>query len=361
MQKPAASALPLALPTPETARMIAYPGKPTFWFDEDDYQKIVEKGGFTFWGHDKYPSYKYNNYRVNYLTFLYKYKTDNVHYRFRNGSEYDLRRNNVIVLHHFNEEVIRRYPGQVVDYIPGHYPTEGTDAFVMKNPLWILKDKIVMYCETDTLCELDSIAYEKILAFEKEKNNGKKLTFFKLGNNYILCTNVSLYIHQIITGCFGNGKGTMKISVDHIDRNPHNNASTNLVLANREEHLKDGVKRSLNLNCVGKVETIQEKNKKEHLEGVKRNRKQTACSLPEGIEHQMMKKYVVYYNEWVYPAKVKKREYFKVENPKFDKQWIGSKSSLMTIQEKLNQANEMLAKEDAIMPTTCKIERRSAT
>ena len=202
-----------ALPTPDTARMIAYPGKPTFWFDEDDYQKIVEKGGFTFLGDDKYPSYKYNKYRVNYLTFLYKYKTDNVHYQFRNGSEYDLRRNNVIVLHDFHEEVLRRYPGQVVDYIPGHYPTEGADAFVMKNPLWILtkdevqrslevrfwsasvgilKDKIVMYCETDTLCELDSIAYEKILAFEREKNNGKKLTFFKLGNNYILCTNVSL-------------------------------------------------------------------------------------------------------------------------------------------------------------------------
>jgi hypothetical protein len=131
--------------------------------------------------------------------------------------------------------------------------------------------------------------------------------------------------------CFGNGKGTMKISVDHIDRNPHNNASTNLVVANREE---------------------QEKNKKEHIEGAKRNRKLTACSLPEGIEQHMIKKYVVYYNEWVYPVKVKKREYFKVENPTFGKPWIGSKSSKMTIQEKLNQANEMadmiLAKEDAV-------------
>ena len=31
----------------------------------------------------------------------------------------------------------------------------------------------------------------------------------------------------------------------------------------------------------------------------KRNRKHSAQSLPNGLEHHMMKKYVVYYREWI--------------------------------------------------------------
>jgi hypothetical protein len=47
----------------------------------------------------------------------------------------------------------------------------------------------------------------------------------------------------------------------------------------------------------------------------KRNRKHSAQSLPQGLEHHMMKKYVVYYREWIDRSHTKEREYFKIENP----------------------------------------------
>ena len=44
----------------------------------------------------------------------------------------------------------------------------------------------------------------------------------------------------------------------------------------------------------------------------KRNRKHSAQSLPKGLEHHMMKKYVVYYREWIDRQHSREREYFKI-------------------------------------------------
>ena len=62
-------------------------------------------------------------------------------------------------------------------------------------------------------------------------------------------------------------------------------------------------------------------NKKEYFQtGTKRERKHNAKDLPEGIEQHMMKKYVVYYHEWLDKEHTKPREYFKIEtHPKLDK------------------------------------------
>jgi hypothetical protein len=57
----------------------------------------------------------------------------------------------------------------------------------------------------------------------------------------------------------------------------------------------------------------------------------------------MMKKYVVYYHEWLDKEHTKKREFFKVEkHPKLDKPWNTTKSEKISIQEKLNQANKVV-------------------
>ena len=73
----------------------------------------------------------------------------------------------------------------------------------------------------------------------------------------------------------------------------------------------------------------------------KKARKQNAKPLPPSITHDMMKKYVVFYEEWVYPAKKTKRFYFKIEgHPLLIESWVGIKSSQMTIQDKLAQANK---------------------
>ena len=78
----------------------------------------------------------------------------------------------------------------------------------------------------------------------------------------------------------------------------------------------------------------------------KRERKHTAQSLPPGITHNMMKKYVVYYREMMYLKNGKKqpREYFKVEaHPKLNKSWVSSKSVKISLIEKLNDANQVVA------------------
>ena len=281
---------------------------------------------------DIYPSYQYNQHRINYLQFLYYFRDDvNVKYVFKYGNQYDLRRCNVQCVHKYHDYVIQHYKDKVLEYSPGHFVKNGVDPYSMKNPLWVIrenendKEYLLMYCEKDTLCKLCIQSYQKIL--EYESNNGKKMTWFKLQNGYIMGSN-NLYIHQIIMNCYGNGKGTKNVSVDHIDQNPLNNTFENLRIATRSE---------------------QEQNTKGIKDGTKRERKHSAKDLPEGITQNMMRKYVVYYKEWVYPEKIKTREYFKIEkHPKLSKIWIGTKSHTVSIQEKLEQANKKIIELDEV-------------
>ena len=273
---------------------------------------------------DLYPSYNYNQQKINYLMFLYNFKENNVKYIFNNNNNFDLRRSNVNYYHIYHDKIISNYT--VKQYIPGHYSKNGVEPYYMKNPIWKINenenDYLLMYCEKDTICKLCSKSYQRILDFETNENNGKKITFHKDSNGYILSSNKSLFIHQIITGCYGNGKGTKNISVDHIDQNPLNNTLENLRIATREE---------------------QEQNSKGIKEGTKRERKSSAKPLPDGITQNMMKKYVVYYEDYADKEKKRLRTYFKIEkHPKLNKIFIGCKSNNMSIQDKLTQVNKII-------------------
>lgn len=295
-----------------------------YYIDNKDKDKIINfNKNFVFNDCNKedYPSYTSNYKRFTYLDFIYNYNSDSVHYTFKNNNKYDLRRSNVEIYHSHHKIISENY--NVIEYIKGHYINTGQDANIMKNPLWRIieheKEYLLMYCEKDTICKLCPVSYQKILDYEKTID--KKITWYKHQNGYILCS-INLYIHQIITGCYGNGKGTKSISVDHIDRDPLNNTWENLRIATREE---------------------QQQNSKGIKEGTKRERKHSAKELPEGISQDIMKKYVVYYHEWLDKDHTKKREFFKVEkHPKLDKPWTTTKSEKVSIQDKLKLANKVV-------------------
>jgi len=213
---------------------------------------------------------------------------------------------------------------KILEFNNGHYKTVGVHANQLKNPYWKIidnnKELILMYCEKNTICKLCPISYEKILDYEKENNI--KITWFKTTNGYIVGNN-KIFIHQIITSCYGNGKGTNYISIDHIDRNPLNNCLNNLRIATRQEQ--------------------QNNSKGIANDGTKRERKYNAKPLPAEITQDMMKKYVVYYHEWLDKEHTKEREFFKVEkHPKLDKPWCTTKSEKVSIQDKLEQANKVV-------------------
>jgi hypothetical protein len=57
----------------------------------------------------------------------------------------------------------------------------------------------------------------------------------------------------------------------------------------------------------------------------------------------MMKKYVVYYREWIDRSHTKEREYFKIEkHPDLPKSWTSSKSGKVKISDKLAEANKLV-------------------
>jgi hypothetical protein len=334
---------------------------------------------------EDYPSFLYNYKRVNYLQFIFK--ASNCSYKFKNKNIYDLRHSNVIICqnpvnvtintpiethnethieikikpvieditenvieplvenvieplvenveeiepsiryHYYHNFVIKKY--NVLEYIPGHANTSGRSAYIMKNPIWKVlideKEYYLMYCETNCLCKLCPESYKIIKDYHN--GTGKNVTWSKCSNGYIQShirneNDKTYYIHQIIMDCHGNGKGTKTIRVDHIDRDPLNNTLENLRIANDE---------------------TQQQNKKGSLVGTKRERKHNAIDLPSGITQDMMRKYVVYYHEWLDKDKTKEREFFKVEkHPKLKDIWFSSKSNKISIQEKLNQANKVV-------------------
>jgi hypothetical protein len=309
-----------------TCNIITYKDR-KYYVECDDAVRILNfKKKFIYDDNYDYPSFNSNYKKYFLIEFLYGFDIENIDYVFLNNNKYDLRKCNVIPYHKFHNEIENKY--KIIKYIPGHINNIGISANQMKNPLWIVeeneKEIILMYCEKNTIIKLCKKSYKEILDFEERIN--EKLTWYLQQNGYV-CTTIpkyggTIFIHQVITSCHGNGKGTSDISVDHIDRNPLNNMYDNLRIATRE---------------------MQEQNTKGIMDGTKRERQKNARQLPEGITQSMLRKYVVYYYNVYNKEKNLSRHYFRVEkHPKMEKNWETTKSEKVSILEKLRQANKVV-------------------
>ena len=298
-----------------------------YYIDCHDFMKILNfKKNFIYDENYDYPNYNLNYKKFFLIEFLYDFDIENTNYVFNNNNKYDLRKCNVIPYHKYHNEIEKKH--KIIKYITGHTNRIGISANQMKNPLWIVEENgqniILMYCEKNTIVKLCEKSYNEILDFEERIN--EKLTWYLQQNGYV-CTTIpkdggTIFIHQVITGCYGNGKGTADISVDHIDRNPLNNTYGNLRTATQKMQ---------QLNSIG------------IMPGTKKERQQKARPLPEGIQQSMTRKYVVYYYNVYNKEKNLSREYFRVEgHPKLEKIWETTKSEKVSILEKLRQANKVV-------------------
>jgi hypothetical protein len=232
--------------------------------------------------------------------------------------------NENVKYHPYHETIVETYKDDVLEYIPGHKPTYGRDAYTMKNPIWRVRidgeEVLLMLCEPDNqICKLCPESYSILLDYEKRID--KKLSWCIGQNGYASNSNIKHTLHQVITECYGNGKGTGNVSVDHINRDRLDNRKTNLRVVGQEEQIS---------NSSGVIA------------GTKRKRNSCAKQLPDGITQDMLKKYVVYLSEVYDKTTGKTREFFRVENhPNASKDYASSKSEKVSIIDKLKEANKI--------------------
>jgi hypothetical protein len=200
------------------------------------------------------------------------------------------------------------------------------------------KECVFMFCRPSGYTLLDKETIPRI-----REINGRLVTWFIMQNGYVashMRTDAGLrivYLHQFLTGHFGNGKG--QDSIDHANRNKLDNRLTNLRVATQSEQ---------NANR-GKVA-----------------RKHNARPLPDDIQPTDIPKFVVYYKEKHGNGM---REFFTVEKHPLqvlkekgvkdarteqlvNKRWASSKSGTMTVQKKLEQATEYVRWLDGLYTIT---------
>lgn len=215
----------------------------------------------------------------------------------------------------------------VIEKDDGVYIRAGKFAGTYKNFCYLIentetKEKYYkMTCNPDnTKCTILSIEDMELI---KNYKPYRPIWTVQIGNGYayakIPVTKTNITLHSfVIKNMNPNDEriNDKKYSIDHINRIRLDNRRVNLRWA---------------------TQSIQNSNQN------KRNRKKTAKPLPEEITQDMIPKYVYYCKECYNKEKQLFREFFRIEkHPKQKKTISSSKSSKLTILEKLEKIKEKL-------------------
>lgn len=277
-----------------------------------------------------------NSKRIYFLELLFAVPFKLHEWRFKNGNNLDLRRDNILctkklVTDFTKYQVPDHY--EILERFEGHVATGGNGAGSVFNPYWLVKNKnekdeprhYIIHCSDNVYCKFSEESLPFVLEFDSEN---KFPTWYKT-NNYI-ATNVNrnvgerqlIYMHSYLLRC------------QYAQENKEWDDSKIVVHKNKD--ISDN--RLPNLEAV----THAERTKVD-----KRKRNHNACPLPEGLGQQDLPKYIVYQKEVLNHTTGRFREGFRIEgHPKLEKAWIGTKSAKVTIQDKLKSAKEKLAEVD---------------
>lgn len=244
-----------------------------------------------------------------------------------NGNCCDYRRDNIIIGNTLLEELenIIKENDDIVSMEFEHFHTKsvGKSAGKIRNPIWKIQENIsgkvetyyLMFCETHHFTKVSEECFDKLINI-----NDKVPTWYCLKNGYIgTHTNDTIvYLHQYIMNHMGHGKG--QNSIDHINRDKLDNRRLNLRIVSQSEQNKNTGKR---------------------------NRKSNAQPLPHNITN--LPKYVTYNREKITTkTHTYHREFFRIEkHPNLHllnngKSWSSSKSTNVSLEDKLKQAIDMV-------------------